>query len=291
MTIRQVEEKAKESAAGAENAANTARSGVNIVEETIRGMQAIKEKVGLSSIKLQEMGERSNQINSIIETIDDIASQTNMLALNAAIEAARAGESGKGFAVVADEVRKLAERSSTATKEIASLITGIQDTVKEAVAAMEGGTNEVENGVTRANQSSQALDTILEAVETVNQQVTGIATAAQQMGLSAESLVSAMDSVSAVVEQNTAATEEMSAGSANVIESIDSIASVSEENSAAVEEVSAATEEVSAQIDDVSASSQALAEMAYSLQNLVSQFKLTANFIAQPSEVPLDIEQ
>lgn len=274
MAIDQVSASAKTQAKNATEAVETTQSSARTVEETISGMGRIKAKVDLSSAKVEEMGQRSEQIGVIVETIDDIAAQTNLLALNAAIEAARAGEHGKGFSVVADEVRKLAEKSAAATKEIAGLVSGIQQTVVEAVKAMSESAGEVENGVSLANQSGQALESLLQTSESSRRSGEEIMTAAEKMDAMAQKLVEAMDSVSAVVEENTAATEEMSVGSNEVTEAIENIASVSEENSAAVEEVSASAEEMNAQVEEVTASAQSLNEMARLLQDVVSQFKL-----------------
>ncbi len=272
--IEQVASNAQSVTRDSAEAASYSRDGAKTVQETIAGMEAIRSKVGLSATKVEEMGVRSEEIGAIVETIEDIASQTNLLALNAAIEAARAGEQGKGFAVVADEVRKLAERSSLATKEIGSLIKGIQKTVNEAVGAMKASATEVEAGVVRANSAGTVLGNILVAAESVYKQAEDAGAAASKVSVAAAELVEAVDAVSAVIEENTAATEEMAANSSELTQSIENIASVSEENSASVEEVSASTEEVSAQVEEVSASATSLMEMAQRLSQVVARFKL-----------------
>jgi methyl-accepting chemotaxis protein len=174
-------------------------------------------------------------------------------------------------------VRKLAERASTSTKEIGGLISGMQRTVNEAVSSMQDGTQEVEQGVAQTNEAGAALEAILISTRAVTQQADQAAAAAAEMGASASALVAAMESVSAVVEENTAATEEMAASSSEVTTAIENIASVSEENSASVEEVSASTEEMSAQVEEVAASAQAMAEMADTLTQVVSMFKLSTS--------------
>jgi methyl-accepting chemotaxis protein len=284
--VQQVAGNAESVTQNSAEAAKAAREGSMTVEAAIEGMRRIQTKVGLSAKKVEEMGQRSDQIGMIVETIDDIASQTNLLALNAAIEAARAGEHGKGFAVVADEVRKLAERSGSATKEINVLIRGIQGTVKDAVRAMNEGSAEVESGVKLANEAGQSLSNILDAAETVFKQANEAARATQRMNALAGQMKTAAETVASIVEENTASTEEMSANSAEVTSSIENIASVGEENSAAAEEVSASAEEMSAQVEEVTASAQSLAETALELTELVGQFKLSDSALEEDAEQP-----
>ncbi|HEX2979806.1 MAG TPA: methyl-accepting chemotaxis protein [Anaerolineaceae bacterium] len=289
-SIRTLAGSVQESAEGGVQAAQAADQGAHVVGQALGAMHTIRDKVGVSAERVKEMGQHSEQIGMIVETIDDIAGQTNLLALNAAIEAARAGEHGKGFAVVADEVRKLAERSSAATKEIAQLVRSIQKSVDAAMKAMDEGVREVETGSQRAELSGEALQSIRKTVTVVSEKAEAGMQVAQQAATASNELVEAMDSVSAVVEENTAATEQMASQANQVSQSIENIASVSEENSAAVEEVSASTEEMTAQVEDVTNSAQALAEMAQQLQELVSRFQLEGAGLQEQEEDLADWE-
>ena len=153
--IQQVGVSAQAGAVGSASAAQAARNGSTTVAATAQGMATIRTKVGLGAQRVKEMGQHSDRIGAIVETIGDIASQTNLLALNATIEAARAGEHGQRFAVVADEVRRLADKAGTATKQIGGLIENMQSSIREAGQAMDEGAAEVETGVARARQAGE----------------------------------------------------------------------------------------------------------------------------------------
>jgi methyl-accepting chemotaxis protein len=200
-TVLQVSDNSNKAAEAARKAADTAKQGGSIVEETLTKMRRIAESVGATAKKMEELGKSSDQIGRIIGVIDDIADQTNLLALNAAIEAARAGEQGRGFAVVADEVRKLAERTTTATKEIAQMIKNIQDETKVAVTAMEAGTKQVEEGVTSTATAGDSLRQIIDMSNQVGEMITHIATAATEQSSATEQVNNNMDQIAQLVKE------------------------------------------------------------------------------------------
>jgi len=201
-TVMQVSDNSNKAAEASRKAAETARHGGAIVEDTLAKMRTIAESVSGTARKMEELGKSSDQIGRIIGVIDEIADQTNLLALNAAIEAARAGDQGRGFAVVADEVRKLAERTTTATKEIAQMIKNIQDETRVAVTAMEEGTQQVEQGVTSTAQAGDALKEIIQMAEEVGEMITHIATAATEQSAASEEVNQNMEQIAKLVKES-----------------------------------------------------------------------------------------
>ena len=202
-TVMQVSENSSKAAESSRQAAETARQGGAIVDVTLKKMRVIATSVEGTAKKMEELGKSSDQIGRIAGVIDDIADQTNLLALNAAIEAARAGEQGRGFAVVADEVRKLAERTTIATKEIAQMIKNIQQETKTAVAAMEEGTKQVQDGVSSTTLAGDSLRQIIQMSEQVGEMIIHIATAATQQSSASEEINGNMEQIAKLVKEST----------------------------------------------------------------------------------------
>ncbi len=150
-------EKSRESSEVARRSVTIANKGSNMAQQTIQGMDTIREQIQETSKRIKRLGESSQEIGDIVELINSIAEQTNILALNAAIQSASAGGAGRGFAVVADEVQRLAERATNATRRIELLVKNIQADTSEAVISMESTTTEVVSGARKAEDAGEAL--------------------------------------------------------------------------------------------------------------------------------------
>ena len=193
-------------------------------------MQAMQQRIGEATGAVDRLGNDTQDIGRIVETIAMIADQTNLLALNAAIEAARAGEQGRGFAVVAEEVRKLANESSDAASEIAGLVRHIERTVVETVRAVESGVSEVERGARVVDAAGERFTEIAGALGEIDGHVKGVdsssnevARATEDVGAAIEEILSVTESVAALAEQTSASTQEASASSEEITSSADTL--------------------------------------------------------------------
>jgi len=194
-SIAEVSRHSQSAAQTARSAAQTAHEGDAIVKQMLVSMRSIAAAVSDTSAAVGLLGDDSHRISQIVTVIDEIARKTNLLALNAAIEAARAGEQGRGFAVVAGEVRRLAESTAQATGEISSMIQGIQNRTRTAIASMASGNLTVEQGVVTTNQAGQALEHIIEMAERVDRMIAQIAIAASQQAASADQSSASLHSI------------------------------------------------------------------------------------------------
>jgi methyl-accepting chemotaxis protein len=201
-SIAEVSRHTQSAAETARSAAETAREGGTIVKQVLGSMHSIATAVSDTSATVGLLGDDSRRISQIVTVIDEIARKTNLLALNAAIEAARAGDQGRGFAVVAGEVRRLAESTAQATGEIATMIQGIQDRTRTAIASMESGTGTVEQGVVTTTQAGEALEKIIGMAERVDRMIAQIAIAASQQAAAADQSSASLDAIHSLSHEN-----------------------------------------------------------------------------------------
>jgi twitching motility protein PilJ len=207
-TLTKVSANAEESSQVAMRSLAAADKGRMAVQNSITGMNDIREQIQETSKRIKRLGESSQEIGEIVELISDITEQTNVLALNAAIQAASAGEAGRGFSVVAEEVQRLAERSGEATKQIGAIVKTIQADTQDAVAAMEKSTTGVVEGAKLSDAAGQALTEIDSVTKNLASLIQKISSDTQAQAASANKVARNMQDILEINRQTTAGTQQ-----------------------------------------------------------------------------------
>lgn len=229
-----------------EHTNDAAATGRTDILDVVNQMNTIESAVKDTSSVIMALEEQLGKIGSIVNTISEIANQTNLLSLNASIEAARAGEAGRGFAVVASEISNLADESNDATAQIAEMITSIQESSKEAVSAMEKGLESVAQGTKVVNHSGETFKLIVERITDISKQ------AEVMQGI----------------------VQELSDGTDNVKNYFGAIDHMSCNVADATSNVSAASQEQAASAQEIYAASQRLTKKIEELNDIIHKFKI-----------------
>jgi len=232
----------------AEGVSKDSKTGQELVGETLRQTQTIKNVMEESKQAAAEMQNHTEEIEKVIGMISSIAEQTNLLALNASIEAARVGEEGQGFAVVAGEVRKLSERSADAALSVSQLVAGTQESSRLVMERIQEGNEAVDKGQILINGTYENFSGIFKGISQFAERTDQLLQSLLKVEKSYQNISSAMEQISSV-------TEEQAAGS---------------------EEVAAAAEQQSAGMQEIASAIQQLSALSEELNQAASKFKLAA---------------
>ncbi|GAA5166479.1 methyl-accepting chemotaxis protein [Viridibacterium curvum] len=219
VSINHVGDRAGEANNLSKESGRLSKSGEDVIGQTVRDINQISNTVGQASERIRELGAQTDKISSVVAVIREVADQTNLLALNAAIEAARAGEQGRGFAVVADEVRKLAERTAQSTQEISAMVEAVRAGARGAVEGMEEAVTRVSDGVSRAQDASQAIQQIGVASHSAIEMVSEITDAIREQSSTSNSIAQQVERIAQMAEESSAAAGE-SASSARELDKL-----------------------------------------------------------------------
>ena len=207
-TIGEISHNAETAATASRASAQTAEKGGSVMQSAAATMEKIAAATSSVEEKMTSLAHRSEEIGKVVNVIQEISEQTNLLALNAAIEAARAGEHGRGFAVVAGEVRRLAERTKSATEEIAGTIRSIQEETRETLTVMNDSRSAVETGLKETSHAHQSLEAIIASSRQVEHEINLIATAATQQTSASSEISESAGQISHLSQQTAEASEE-----------------------------------------------------------------------------------
>ena len=208
MSSQRVVNRALALAGSARDARISAQGGRQAVQQTIEGMGRIYINVQATSSKVQTLGERSREINNIVEAISAIAHQTNRLALDAAIQAAMAGANGKGFGAVAADIRRLAERAKELSTEVGHIVRSVRDDIAGVAIAMNDTERETSSGSKLAAEAGTSLESIVAVIERQAAEIEGINQMAVQQQQSSTEVVQMMQNVSETTQQSTNSTRD-----------------------------------------------------------------------------------